>query len=286
MKTLLVPIDFSPASHHALRYACQWGRSYRARIVVMHVFQPPMSEPYMDYSLQANLLMQQEELARERFDQWIEEMPVEIRQEMQISFRVEMGFPGEEIMRVAREISPDLIAFGMQGGNPLVKKLMGSTVTSVLQRTEFPVLIVPETCNFDQFKHIAYATDYLEDDIRVIDEVLYFARKHHAKLSCIHVRTKPDTVKDDYKNELLKRAYYYDMTHDHIDFRVINHEDVVTGITHFVNWKEIDLLVMLTHHHSGIGKLFHHSNSREMALLTHIPLWVYPMKRQPVPATS
>lgn len=276
MKTLLIATDFSPAAHKAFEYAMHMAQALRSRVLCLHVFQPPMSEPYMDFGLQTTLMEQQEKRARERFDEWFQALPFEAREDVQVQFRVELGFPAENILRVAREIHPDLIVMGMRGGNPIVRKLLGSTTTSLLQRAEYPVLVVPEHADYHGFTHIGYATDYEEDDIRVIDEVLYFARKNNAKLSCVHVRGG-DEAQEDFKEELLKRAYYYDLTHDHIDFRTVSSPDVVEGLQHFVQRKELDLLVMLTHQRSRLSQMFHKSHSKEMALYSQIPLWVYPM---------
>jgi nucleotide-binding universal stress UspA family protein len=42
LKTILHPTDFSKLSEHALRFACALARDYRARLLLLHVVEPPV----------------------------------------------------------------------------------------------------------------------------------------------------------------------------------------------------------------------------------------------------
>lgn len=281
MKNILVGIDFSPVSMNAFRYVAQLAAGYGSCLTLVHAYQPTMLEPNLDFGMQAALLQQQEDLALRHFAALKDSLPKEVRNPLTFEFIIELGSPGESLLRVSKEIAPDLIAMGAQGGNPLVKKLLGSTAQAVIQRAEYPLMVIPEGAHYQGFEHIAYATDYQDDDIRVIDEVLYFAKQNRAKLTCVHVRDKP-SLKEAYQQELLKRAYYYDLTHANIDFETITDDNVIEGLQHYAEWGQIDLMVMLTHHRGRIGQLFRSSHCRQLALQTDVPLWVYPMHQ---PAT-
>jgi nucleotide-binding universal stress UspA family protein len=277
MKSILVATDFSLAAQNAFRYAVQMARPYRSKVVALYVYEPPVAGSYLEYGLSASLLKKQEAAVREKFRMLESLMADELRLLSDVELRFEVGFAAEEILRVCEETQPDMLVMGADTGNVIARRIFGSTCNQVIQRVESPTLIVPEGAVYRGFSKIAYATDYEEDDIRVIDDVLYFAKKNHAKLACVHIRTQA-SVRDAYKQELLKRAYFYDLTHDHITFTTLTNADVIEGLQQYSAWQEMDLLVMLTHHRSRIGQLFHRSFSREMAIVTRIPLWVYPMK--------
>lgn len=277
-RTILVPLDFSPASHNALQYAMHLAGMQGGRLVLFHAYLPTMLEPYMDFSMQSALLKQQEELALRFFSRLQEEVPKGLPRNFALEFHMELGPASEAILDFAQDLKPDLIVMGARGGNLLVRKLLGSTVDSVIQRAGVPLLVVPDEARFEGLHHIAYATDYQEDDIRYIDEVLYFAKQQQARLTCVHIR-REDNPRNTYRGELLQRAYQHDLNNQHIDFRTLSYPDVVEGLQHFSEWKDIDLLVMLTHHRSRIGQLFHKSHARDMALQTRVPLWVYPMQQ-------
>jgi nucleotide-binding universal stress UspA family protein len=284
MKHLLIGIDFSPASLNAFRYAAKWVTGLGGSLTLVHAYQPTMLEPHLDFGMQAALLKQQEDLALRYFSDLKNSLAEEERRRLNFEFRLELGQPSEVLLEMSQELMPDLVVLGAQGGNPWVRKLLGSTALGMIQRSDFPLLIVPESAHYHGFTRIAYATDYEEDDIRVIDEVLYFAKQNRAKLSCIHVREQA-SPKDAYQQELLERAYYYDLTHDNIDFQILSHTDVVEGLNSYAARESVDLMVMLTHHRRRICQLFQRSHSRKMAVQTHVPLWIYPM-REPVSIIS
>lgn len=285
MKNLLIGIDFSPASLNAFRYAAKLATGQGSYLTLVHAYQPATLEPHLDFGMQAALLNQQEGLAMKYFKMLRESLAEEDRRRLAFEFRLELGAPHEVMLDLSRLLVPDLVVLGAQGGNPWVKKILGSTALNMIQRSEYPLLIVPERAVYQGFRRIGYATDYQEDDIRVIDEVLYFAKQNRAKLSCIHIR-KQASNKEAFQQELLERAYYYDLNHDNIDFQTLASTDVVSGLVEYSSWENLDMLVMLTHHRSRISKLFHPSHSKRMALQTRVPLWVYPMAEMGVPVSK
>lgn len=276
MKTILIGIDFSPASVNALRYAAGLAECYGSRLVLVHAYQPAMLEPYLDYGMHTALRQQQEDMALYQFESLQNCIPAATRGNLTLEFQLELGLPTDTLLSVSETLMPDLIVVGTKGGHSTLQRFIGSTTTSLIQRVRYPLLVVPEEARYHGFSHIAYATDYQEDDIRVIDDVLYFAKQNHAKLSCVHVRDKA-SLRESYQQELLKRAYHYDLTHANIDFQTLTHHDIVEGLQHYAAWQRTDLLVMLTHHRSRIGQLFRQSHCRSLSLQTNLPLWIYPM---------
>lgn len=284
MKHILIGIDFSPASVNAFDYAARMAVAYGSRLTLVHAYQPAMLEPYVDHDMEAALLKQQEKIALTHFARLKDHLPTRIKSYLTFEFRIELGVPTETLLRLRKEVSPDLIVIGAQGGNPLMKRLLGSTAQTMIQRAEYPLLLIPEEAKFHKLSRIAYATDYKEDDIRVIDDVLYFAKQNHAKLTCVHVRDKA-SIKEAYQQELLKRTYYYDLTHANIDFETITHDNVVEGLQHYMEWEQINMMVMLTHHRNRIEQLFHKSHCKQLSLQTDVPLWIYPMNQDKAPLT-
>lgn len=277
MQTVLIGIDFSPASLNAFRYAANMVDGERARLVLVHAYQPAVLEPYLDFGMQAALLQQQEDVAMRHFKALKASLPDDVRNRLAFEFNLLLGRPAEVLIEQGRALTPDLIVVGAKGGHSALANLLGSTATSLIQRVEHPLLVVPEGATYQGLSRIGYATDYQEDDIRVIDEVLYFAKQHHAKLECVHVRETADE-QDAFQQEMLKRTYQYDLIHQHIGFQSVMCEDVVEGLQQYADWEDVDMLVMLTHNRNLIGRLFHRSYSRDLAVQTSVPLWIHPMR--------
>jgi nucleotide-binding universal stress UspA family protein len=132
--TILHPTDFSPQSAHALQLACSLARDYVARLVVLHVAEPP-PVPYGDGILLPVPVDDDERLKGE-----LGRLPVPdgVRAER----RFERGDPVTETLRVAEEISADLVVMGTHGRTGLGRLLMGSVAEQVVRQAPCPVLTV------------------------------------------------------------------------------------------------------------------------------------------------
>lgn len=274
MNKIFVPIDFSPVSKNAFQYAVRMGAEYGAKIILFHAYSPSIIEPYMAVYMQNALLEEQEELALKYFSELESEIPKAVLDQISVEYQISLGPAAEEILITTERLEPDLIVMGMRGGNLLAKKILGSTASAIIQRAKFPVLVVPEHCDFKGIRNIAYATNYEEEDTKVIDSLLDFAKKYDALLYCWHIREKGHE-EDDSKQKILKKAYEHDLTLHNIDFETLDHPDVIKGLNQYAEKYEIDLLVMLTHHRSIFGQFFHKSHTREMTLNTIVPLMVF-----------
>lgn len=130
IRSILHPTDFSGHADHAFQLACCLARDQGARMIVLHVGEPPPTPP--DYRKTV-----EEQLHRVRSPD----------SSVRIEYRVEQGIPGSEILRVAQETNCDLIVMGTQGKMGLGRTVLpgrwvGSVAGKVLQGATCPVMVV------------------------------------------------------------------------------------------------------------------------------------------------
>jgi nucleotide-binding universal stress UspA family protein len=146
IKRILVPVDFSPCSMSALRYACQLGELLGATIDVVHVWAAPSYiGPHM--ALEATegpgpTLWQYARVGAARdMEQFIADFqrscPVKIR------MRLERGDPCDTILSMAKDGRFDLIVMGTHGRRAMSPLSMGSVAQNVVRGSHCPVLAVP-----------------------------------------------------------------------------------------------------------------------------------------------
>lgn len=280
MKLILIPIDFSPPSRHALMYGANLASGYGSKIVVLHINAPDTVEPFAPAFFHQALNERQGEIALKHFEKIKDEIPASIREKIRMEFMISSGPVSEQILNISEEISPDMIVMGMRGGNFTLQRIMGTVTNSVIQRANYPVMVVPENAEIREVKRIAYATNFEQDDIQAIGRVLKFSRRLKAQVRCIHIRKQGDE-NNDYKQKIFQKAYQHELTMDDIEFENINYPSVVEGLNHFVARENMDLLVMLTHHRGVFSQIFHGSHTRKMALQSKVPLWVFQMGKIP-----
>jgi len=135
--TILHPTDFSAHSEAAFGLACSLARDHGARLVILHVLQPPVTL----VGGMAALPPMPDEYGREAAWEKLRSLqPGEGVGNFEHVLRE--GDIVTEILRVAEETSCDLIAMGTHGRTGLSRLLMGSVAESVLRKARCPVLHV------------------------------------------------------------------------------------------------------------------------------------------------
>lgn len=152
MQTILLPTDGSECSAKATKYALSFAKQYGARILALHVVDQRWEEQSravlteMGQDLTQKIRAGYEEEAKRIVAQVVEAgtlvgVPIEPR--------VIVGVPFEEIVRVAREISADMIIMGTHGRTGMSHLFLGSVTEKVVRRAPCPVLTVrPEEHDF------------------------------------------------------------------------------------------------------------------------------------------
>jgi nucleotide-binding universal stress UspA family protein len=130
--TILYSTDFSSLSYHAFEVAAALAADYRARLVVLHVHEPPLPLGELVPSDPAG------------YHETLLENLRELKPSGQVAadYRVEVGTVAEGIVRVANEINCDLIVLGTQGKSGLRRAILGSVAESVLRKSPCLVLAV------------------------------------------------------------------------------------------------------------------------------------------------
>ncbi len=138
---VLCPVDFSPASRGALRYASAVAAHLGVGMVVLTVEDPMLTEA-MDVA--TGVQWKPEDTRRE-----LEEFTVHTlapdEKAVPIAYEVAVGKSASEILRAAQELSCQLIVISTHGLTGMRKLFFGSTTERVLRETTVPVLITPGT---------------------------------------------------------------------------------------------------------------------------------------------
>lgn len=268
MQTILVPTDFSDNAKNALSYAAQLAKKVNASLVLLHAYMlpTPVSEvPYVMINAE-EMQRENERVAREAVDK------IRSQHGINASSIVRLGFPSDEIDAVIEDQPVDLVVMGMKGKGTL-EKMMGSTTTSVIKKIKKPVLVVPEHATYNDITQVTYATDFSYTvSFHVYDPLLELLNFFKAKLHIVHVQKKADaqTATETAGMVQLDPAFKA-VPHE---FHIVTDSEVKHGIESYLQENRTDLLVMVTHEHSFLERLFGKSHTKAMIYDTHVPLLV------------
>lgn len=135
IKNILHPTDFSPASDEAFRVAVSLARDYGAKLMVLHVAEPP-EPPTPEGVSYFSPVEHLEEMRRLLRDVQPHDPNVKVEREL-----VE-GSPAREIARKAQELNSDVIVMGTHGRTGLGRLLMGSVAEHVLRAAPCMVMTI------------------------------------------------------------------------------------------------------------------------------------------------
>ncbi|HEV3144517.1 MAG TPA: universal stress protein [Gemmataceae bacterium] len=132
IRTILFSTDFSECSEAAFQLASSLARDYNARLIVLHVYPPPL-----DHS---------EEVARRPPDSYEESLWKNLKTirandlKYDMDYQLVEGEAAQEILRIAAEKPCDLIVMGTHGRTGLERFLLGSVAEQVVRQAACPVL--------------------------------------------------------------------------------------------------------------------------------------------------
>ena len=142
IKSILVPIDFSPSSKKALAYAVPFAEQFGARIILVHVVEPVAMPDFANYyplAIENDKVMAS---CKVRLEQLIKERAIEPKLVEKTLVRHGRSF--HEIADAARTLKADLIIISTHGYTGVKHALMGSTTERVVRHAPCPVLVVRE----------------------------------------------------------------------------------------------------------------------------------------------
>ena len=134
--TILVPIDFQDASLEALATARDLARRLGLEVVLLHTFAiPVVVYPGFDPIIAPGFPQEMETTAKCALEQFAAEHGIQ-----QTILRA--GDPATEILKVAEEIHPMLVAMGTHGRKGFAHWFLGSVAEEVVRSSTVPVMTV------------------------------------------------------------------------------------------------------------------------------------------------
>lgn len=138
---ILLPVDFSLYSEHALRYAFSIAREHEASLDVIHIVEQHV-HPAFYTSGKISVFDIVPDLAS-RSNQALEDFVTEhSKYSLPVNYHVLEGAPHDEIIKFAKEHNTDLIVMGTKGLSGFEHLLVGSTTEKVVRKAECPVLSI------------------------------------------------------------------------------------------------------------------------------------------------
>ncbi|MEM6878589.1 MAG: universal stress protein [Bacteroidota bacterium] len=269
IKRIIVPIDFSPASEQALKYAEGFANQIEAKYIkVIHVFTPQTTADAVTLPSVAQLMEERQLL----LDEFLNEHPNEAsRVERQAELL--LGFAADEI--ISQSKSADLVIMGSTGESGLIEQVFGSVSSTVALKSDCPVLLVPKDSVFSQYHNLVYASNNISLSRRAVIKLMDFNELFHARVHFVHVALDEKDKFKGQREKLFAPLFNNPDPEFSFEFTEIEADSIHEGLNHYVEEHPIDMAIMVTKQRTFWERLFHRSATKELTFNMKVPLMVF-----------
>jgi len=276
MKTIVVPTDFSPSANNAAKYALKIAQKVKANIKLCNAIKVP-SESVL--AAQVAWPMDDLESLREGAEAELNYLTTVLEKEPSdkdngfkpnIKHTSGVGYVTDYIRNIVSDNHVNMVVMGMSGANVFSRFLMGSNSRDLINKADFPLLLIPKGYAYKPIKKMGFATDLSENDIDALHSLANFARYFNAEILITHVLQTPG--QDQKQIDAFLSNVTCKVDYPNIYYRSLQSDGVKDGLHWLVENGHIDMLVMIHRKHS----IFDNSYTQKLAVKSKVPLMVLP----------
>ncbi len=263
MYKILVPIDFSEKSEHAVKMAAKIGKNIEAEIYLLHLVELPSG--IVDMGAGSNFSIPESMMYLRKVKEKILYLKATYFNDDQIvKYSIKFQNPFEGIRDFVKKINANLIVMGSKGVSDFEEMIIGSNTEKVVRTSTIPVIVVKADSKKFKFKKLVFASNYDDENKVAFVDFLNFAKQFKTEIHLLKINTASSFENSFITKEKIKNFIKdFDMPKNKI--HIHNDESVVKGITNFAKEIEADLIALTTHGRSGLSSLFNSSIAKSVS---------------------
>jgi nucleotide-binding universal stress UspA family protein len=270
MKSLVVPVDFSPAALNAANYALDFALAIHAGIILVYVYQVPVA--VSEAPVAAVTTKEVIEDAEKKMEEWKEDLVRKSGGQVNVYTEIKEGVVSTQVEGFCNLVKPYAVVMGSNGSNAINRIFFGSNTLSAIRSLSWPLIVVPQGARFKSIHKVGLACD-----LKNVNESVHAAviRKlltdFNSELHILYVNTgaenKPGHEEADGSGWLrdvfnaLKPQFHY-----------LNRPNIEEGVNEFAERNNLDMLIVIPKKHGLLASVFHKSEAKHIALRAHVPL--------------
>lgn len=173
----------------------------------------------------------------------------------------ELAFDG--IMNISKKNDVDLIVMGSHGASGFKEMFIGSNAEKVVGNSSVPVLIIKKDVEVFNVNKFVFASDFSDEIKLPFAKAVEFANKFGAELELAMINT-PSTFKPTHVAEDIMKSFVSNFNINKYSINIYNDVNVESGILHFADHINADLIGMSTHGRKGLSHFFNGSISEDL----------------------
>jgi nucleotide-binding universal stress UspA family protein len=264
MKTILITTDLSKNASNSLKYAIQFAKEKKNKLVVFHSFYDPglnkVKNAKYTKIIDAEVAHLTNKLQTELKNTYRSlNIPFSLKNiEVIVKFGKSVV---ENIKQTVSEKQIDLIIISTHGETGLKTLLFGSNTIKLISTTKTPVLVIPVGCKFKAIKKIIYSTD-LSNSKNELKQLIKVNEIFKAKLGVVYFDNGIEKTKEELKS--LKLINDSGLTIDSVSVPIDSY--LIQNIIQYVKNKKEILPCLFHSQKNKLLTLLLGSNSNDLVL--------------------
>ena len=285
MTKVLVPYDFSEQAQYALDFTLSISEKLEdAHIVVLHVIEVPSTAnlgtmgggelvPEMDNQIFFIELM-------DRRKQQFKELEAKYADsKFHLTTKISLGNAFGNIDTAINDEEPDLVIMGSKGTSGLEEILIGSNTEKVVRTANCPVVTVKSKIDPVNFKKIVFASDFREDDYKLVSQIVNLQKLFDADLYLVIVNT-PGNFETTRESSMRIKTFVNKNNIENAVAEIYNSSSEEAGIVEFAEDIDADLIAMATHGHTGFIHLMTGSIAEDVVNHAKRPVMTFKTRKK------
>jgi nucleotide-binding universal stress UspA family protein len=184
--TILVPVDFSDISMHALNHAVNVAKHFNNRLALLHI----VEEALLSSILSLGKNDQKEDLAREAVEARLNKISTDIKSKhgIESSVHVKFGRIYKTVAETATELGCDSIIMGSNGASGL-DQIIGSNASRVISYAKVPVVVVKSEQTSNTYKQIVFPLDLTIESRQKVKWAVHLGKSYQATIHILTYKT-------------------------------------------------------------------------------------------------
>lgn len=277
MQRILVPTDFSPTAEKAFHFALDIATKSKGTVILYHVY-TPVESAFIDSEQKRKLYNTQTETNLAKRLQRLAKKVTAHTAAVPVSTVLGRTPIIDNILGFAEHNQVTLIVMGTQGVSGLKKTIIGSVAARIAEKTDIPVLLVPEKFEWKEPEQIVFATNYQKADKQALSMILSLAKIYGAAVTIVHLykvyameKEKEQTDFDTYAYSLQRE--FSDVK---LNFQLLESSSVTETMENLDKKIPYDMMTMVRRKKNFLEKFFIKSFTTNMAYITNRPLLIVP----------
>lgn len=270
MRKVLFATDFSDSAEGALSFLAEMIEGREIEVDLIHVFDIPIPiASAVTHKAMIDMIKERRHAVKKQLRDVLEQFPKEQRGNVHA---IHGAYPSTEISELAEEEGVDFIIMAMRQKYSLFDKIIGSSTAHTIQKSDIPVLAIPNGAKYSDFKSILFPTnmnidDRLEGQEKKALEWLYnfWELFDNPEVNMIHVT----------EDESVLESRVHNKPFAEMEFIVTSAESVEKGILNYLEDHNIDLIAVYKPNRGFWERLYHSSVTRKLLIKSRIPLLVF-----------